>query len=230
MGQGSPATGAVELCFTMGFHGVSIMDSMNASASGPDPGAGNIERPRADTAATAADRTAERVVPNPGSCAGFASRHRNHGRSLRVPIALWVVAALVLFAAPVDEAAAQDNRQVQGVEVTPGSVAGTLEVIWRALNPIPPTGYKVQWKRSSDSGYVGDTTMELCSASQPPGFHLTSMTSYIITDLTPGTEYTVRVREDHGCPEGNIAPPVRPPWKSPAYPCSRRRGRSWAWT
>ena len=206
MGQGSPAIGGGEFRFTMGFRGVSIMDSMNASASGPDPGAGSIERPLAGAGATAADRTAERVVPNPGSCAGFASRLRNHGHSLRVPVALWVVAALVLFATPVDEAAAQADRQVQIVSVTPGSVAGTLVVTWEALDPAP-SDYKVQWKRSSDPGYVGDITSERCIAVLPPGFHLTSMTSYTITGLEAGTAYMVRVREDHGCLEGSIAPP-----------------------
>ena len=199
MGQGSPAIGGVEFCFTMGFHGVSIMDSMNASASGPDPGAGSIERPRAEAGATAADRAAERFVPNPGSCAGFASRLRNHGRSLRVPIALWVVAALVLFAAPVDEAAAQDNRRVEIVDVIKG--VGELRVIWDALDTPPSTGYRVQW-RSGSEGWSGDDTDSRCRpVNVRVRFFVTAAnaTSHTITGLRDDTEYSVRVREDKGC-------------------------------
>lgn len=191
MGQGSPAIGGVEFRFTMGFRGVSIMNSMNASASGPDPGAGSIERPRAGAGATAADRAAERVVPNPGSCAGFASRLRNHGRSLRVPVALWAVAALVLFAAPVDEAAAQAD-QVQGVMVKPG--VGTLRVTWTALPSLPSTGYRVQW-RSGSEGWSGEDFDSRCRPSDFwVRFFVTAanVTSYTITGLTAGTEYTVR--------------------------------------
>ena len=71
------------------------------------------------------------------------------------------------------------TAQVQDVTVTGG--IGQLEVSWTAL--ADSDGYKVQWK-SGDEDYA-DTRQSTVSGGET--------TTYTITGLTAGTEYTVRV-------------------------------------
>ena len=74
---------------------------------------------------------------------------------------------------------ARPASQVTGVEVTPG--VGRLDVSWDALSDV--NGYKVQWK-SGDEIYE-DTRQAVLIGGET--------VSHTITDLTAGTEYTVRV-------------------------------------
>ena len=85
---------------------------------------------------------------------------------------------------------ANENRWVQNVRVASG--VRQLKVTWDSLTDYNPQGYKVQW-RSGDQDY-SDT-------ASPARHRIVSgadMTSYMIPDLIPGTEYTVRVRADNG--------------------------------
>ena len=83
-----------------------------------------------------------------------------------------------------------ENRWVQNVGVASG--VRQLEVTWDSLTDYNPQGYKVQW-RSGDQDY-SDT-------ASPARHHIVigaGTTSYTIPDLTPDTEYTVRIRADNG--------------------------------
>ncbi len=73
--------------------------------------------------------------------------------------------------------------QVTGVELDPG--AGALTVDWTAV--VSATGYKVQWKSGTET--FADAATDNREVTVTPG----STTSYTITGLTDGTDYTVRV-------------------------------------
>ena len=73
-----------------------------------------------------------------------------------------------------------DTAQVTGVTVTSGNAR--LVVNWVAVGNA--TGYKVQWKSGSQSYNTGNRQATITSGST---------TSHTITNLTNGTEYTVRV-------------------------------------
>ena len=74
---------------------------------------------------------------------------------------------------------AQPPAQVTGVGVTPD--VEQLDVSWAAVPDA--SGYKVQWK-SGDEDYDEARQAVLTGGD---------MVSYTIMDLTPGTQYTVRV-------------------------------------
>ena len=72
-----------------------------------------------------------------------------------------------------------------GVSVS--KLTGGLSVSWNARSAgATPTSYKVQWKASSDSWAVQDSVSEAIISA-------TSTLAYTITELTDGTEYSVRV-------------------------------------
>ena len=94
--------------------------------------------------------------------------------------------------------------QVTGLEVTVG--VEQLDLSWDAVSGVG--GYKVQWK-SGDEDY-DDSRQALLSGGET--------TSYTITDLVAGTEYTVRViatkaHADEGAPsdEATGVPKASPP-------------------
>ena len=73
-----------------------------------------------------------------------------------------------------------DTAQVMDVEITPGDAE--LVVEWTAVDNA--TGYTVQWKSDTEAYNTGDRQATVTSGST---------TSYTISSLTNGTEYTVQV-------------------------------------
>ena len=78
---------------------------------------------------------------------------------------------------------ASSPTQVTGVVVTPS--IGELAVAWKAVPDAD--GYQVQWK-SGEESYSESRQVEIAGGET---------VNYTITELLPGTEYTVRVIADH---------------------------------
>ena len=100
-----------------------------------------------------------------------------------------------LTSAATTRVAAGLPAQPTGLSVATGSQAGELDAAWQAPSSnggSPITGYKVQWKVSTGSW---DDASDVFQAT-PTG------TSYTITDLTGGTEYSVRVMATNGVGDG----------------------------
>ena len=99
---------------------------------------------------------------------------------------------------------ASPSSHVTGVEVTVG--VGQLAMTWTAVSDAD--GYKVQWK--SGAADYGDTRQAVLTGGET--------VSYTLTDLTAGTEYTVRVlstkeHADDGPPSDEVTavPLASPP-------------------
>ena len=89
----------------------------------------------------------------------------------------------------------------QGLTVTEGSQSQELEVSWQAPSSnggSDVTGYRVQWKESSDSW---DTATDVSEATE-------TGTAHTITGLTGGVEYSVRVSAMNGVGEGPVSADV----------------------
>ena len=101
---------------------------------------------------------------------------------------------------------ASPAAQVPGVEVTAG--VEQLEVTWTAVSDAD--GYKVEWKSSSEE----------YDETRQAALLVGEMSSHAITDLTAGTQYTVRViatkaHADDGPPSAEVTaiPQASPPVK-----------------
>ena len=79
-------------------------------------------------------------------------------------------------------------------QVTATAGPGTLTVTWMGITTLDANGYKVQWKSGSGTWNSGPTVNGL------------GTTIATITGLTPGTEYTVRVRGKLAVSRGGILP------------------------
>ena len=89
----------------------------------------------------------------------------------------------------------------QGLTVTEGSQSQELDVSWEAPSSnggTAVTGYKVQWKESTDSW---ETPADVSEATA-------SGTSHTITGLTGGVEYSVRVSAVNDAGTGPASDPV----------------------
>ena len=83
------------------------------------------------------------------------------------------------------------------MSLTSGS--GQLEVSWAAPHGLPPNSYKVQWKEASGNWDAPGDVFEQVIASVLPS-------SFTITSLTDGVQYSVRVIASNGV--GDSAPSV----------------------
>ena len=79
----------------------------------------------------------------------------------------------------------------QVAKVTVTSIGGGLAVSWTAVTTTPaPTGYKVQWRDPEEEASWDEDDF---TPTEGTNQKTVTATSYTITDLTAGTEYTVRV-------------------------------------
>ena len=103
----------------------------------------------------------------------------------------------------------------QSLTVTSGSQTRELDVSWQAPSSnggSAVTGYKVQWKESTDSW---DTEAEVSEATE-------TGTTHTITGLTGGVEYAVRVIATNDVGDGPASTEVLPQEASRSRPLSLR--------
>ena len=143
------------------------------------------------------------------------------GKTLKVRVSFTDDAgnAETLTSEPTETVTAAVPTAPQDLTVSQGSQDQQLEASWQAPSSnggSAVTGYKVQWKEATDSW---DTAADVSEATE-------TGTTYIITDLTGGVEYAVRViatndvgagpasTEAKGTPAGGVSEQVVEPENS----------------